>query len=340
VLIPLRALARLLVGDYAAHPLAAAQLLQDYFRRHYTYALTVDLAEQGDPIVDFVLNRRPAYCEYYASGLALMLRALDIPARVVGGFVVREYNPLAGQWIVRQSHAHAWTEVFDAQSGQWVAFDATPPSATAGLPAGGTLALWTQGWVWVALHVMTLVTWIQVTDLPTWLARLGQAGVDSLHRPAGLLVAGLGVGLVVGLKRRRLIKGWLAMLWQGLLAMLWQDLLAGRQSDGTSLNAVEARRLFQRLALALETQGLPIGAAETLQEYLCRVGQHGSVRRHGAPWLRELTEFVRVYTDVRFCPCAGTTAAASADVVQGQLTTLRALTEQVIAALQRWQPRY
>ena len=66
---------------------------------------------------------RKGSCEHFASALAAMIRGCGIPARVVTGFLVTEYNDSGNYFIVRASDAHAWVEYWD---GVWHSIDATP----------------------------------------------------------------------------------------------------------------------------------------------------------------------------------------------------------------------
>ncbi|MCS7306694.1 MAG: DUF3488 and transglutaminase-like domain-containing protein [Thermoguttaceae bacterium] len=67
---------------------------------------------QLDPIEDFITEHPEGHCEYFATALALMLRSLGIPCRVVVGYLCDEWNP-AGQFFqVRQWHAHMWVEAY------------------------------------------------------------------------------------------------------------------------------------------------------------------------------------------------------------------------------------
>jgi protein-glutamine gamma-glutamyltransferase len=69
-------------------------------------------------------GRKVGFCEHYASAFVVLMRALDIPARVVTGYQGATLNPLDGLWAVRQRDAHAWTEVWMAGRG-WVRVDPT-----------------------------------------------------------------------------------------------------------------------------------------------------------------------------------------------------------------------
>ena len=65
-----------------------------------------------DAIEDFVSNNRRGYCEYFATALALMLRSVGIPSRVVLGYRCDEWHEDEQCYQVRQLHAHAWVEAF------------------------------------------------------------------------------------------------------------------------------------------------------------------------------------------------------------------------------------
>src|SRR5690606_29444746 len=64
------------------------------------------------------------FCEHIASAFVVLMRALDIPARIVTGYQGGELNPVDGYWTVRNSDAHAWAEVWLAGQG-WVRVDPT-----------------------------------------------------------------------------------------------------------------------------------------------------------------------------------------------------------------------
>ncbi len=88
----------------------------------------------ADPLANFLFERKQGHCEYFASSMAVMLRTLHIPSRVVNGFVSDEFNDLTGNYVVRARNAHAWVEAYFPGYG-WVTFDPTPDSAS-GTPEG------------------------------------------------------------------------------------------------------------------------------------------------------------------------------------------------------------
>lgn len=73
----------------------------------------------------FLRGEGSGHCEYFASGLALLLRRLGVPCRLVGGYLAHEWDAVAGETIVRGRDAHAWVEVL-GDDGCWTTFDATP----------------------------------------------------------------------------------------------------------------------------------------------------------------------------------------------------------------------
>lgn len=75
-------------------------------------------------IDDFLFTTRQGFCEHYAAAFVVLMRAAGIPARVVGGYQGGEINPIDGSFIVRQSDAHAWTEVWLPERG-WQRVDPT-----------------------------------------------------------------------------------------------------------------------------------------------------------------------------------------------------------------------
>ncbi|MCG2634719.1 MAG: transglutaminase-like domain-containing protein [Gammaproteobacteria bacterium] len=89
------------------------------------YSLQVNL-DRKRPFHDFLLNEKPAFCFWYASAGALLLRSQGVPSRLVSGYRVWE-SLASGVWIVRERDAHSWVEWQD-EIGYWHPLDPTPPS--------------------------------------------------------------------------------------------------------------------------------------------------------------------------------------------------------------------
>jgi transglutaminase-like putative cysteine protease len=125
------ALAQELRRVHGAGPQASAALINAALERLRTggYTYTLDPGVYGQHTADeFWFDRREGFCEHIASSFVILMRALDIPARIVTGYQGGELNSVDGYWTVRQRDAHAWAEVW-LQGQGWVRVD--PTSAVA-----------------------------------------------------------------------------------------------------------------------------------------------------------------------------------------------------------------
>jgi hypothetical protein len=102
-----------------------AAVVERYLLTHFTYTLQLPRTTPRDPIANFLFVRKQGHCEYFASSMAVMLRTLGIPSRVVNGFRATQFNDLTSQYVVRNSDAHSWVEAYFPGYG-WVSFDPTP----------------------------------------------------------------------------------------------------------------------------------------------------------------------------------------------------------------------
>lgn len=113
------------VAGRAATPYAKAAALQRYLSSRYSYTLDLGTEKPADPIANFLFVRKRGHCEYFASSLAIMLRQVGVPSRIVTGFRGGEYNSVSGSYIIRGSDAHSWVEAYIPGAG-WTTFDPTP----------------------------------------------------------------------------------------------------------------------------------------------------------------------------------------------------------------------
>jgi hypothetical protein len=102
-----------------------ARAMERFLKRSYGYSLEGLPAGVGDPLARFLFETRNGNCEFFATALALMLRSVDVPTRIVNGYFGGEWNPYGEYYLVRQSHAHSWVEAHFPGAG-WVTLDPTP----------------------------------------------------------------------------------------------------------------------------------------------------------------------------------------------------------------------
>jgi len=100
-----------------------ASVLRLFHEENFRYTLRPPLLN-GDAVDQFLFGSRAGFCEHYAGAFAVLMRAAGIPARIVTGYQGGETNPVDGVMAVRQSDAHAWTEVWLRRRG-WVRIDPT-----------------------------------------------------------------------------------------------------------------------------------------------------------------------------------------------------------------------
>lgn len=114
---------------------AKANKTAQFLRDNFSYSLDVNFTADDKGLIKMLKERKPAYCTYFASALALLLRSEGIPARVAAGFYTTEIiDKGRNLYLVRVNNAHAWTEVYapltDPDTGRtvmiWRRLDATP----------------------------------------------------------------------------------------------------------------------------------------------------------------------------------------------------------------------
>ncbi|MFN3883667.1 MAG: DUF3488 and DUF4129 domain-containing transglutaminase family protein [Rhodocyclaceae bacterium] len=179
-----------------------------------TYTLRPPLT--GEHVADeFLFDTRRGFCEHFAAAFVVLMRAAGVPARVVTGYQGGEKNPVDGTWVIRQSDAHAWAEVWLEGNG-WVRVDPTAAAAparieedlAAALPAGEPLPLLARpGFDW--LRELRYQWWAINDAWNQWvldfdpkrqrelLARLGMAAPDWRRMAAWLM--GLTAAALLGL---------------------------------------------------------------------------------------------------------------------------------------------
>jgi hypothetical protein len=112
-----------------------AQVLETFLR---TYTYTLDLpAPPGDQdLVDhFLFNQQEGYCDYFASAMVVMARAVGLPARLASGYAQGTYDYERDVWVVTERDSHSWAEVYFEGIG-WVEFEPTAGQPTLVRPGG------------------------------------------------------------------------------------------------------------------------------------------------------------------------------------------------------------
>jgi transglutaminase-like putative cysteine protease len=134
-----RELSARLVQNVSSGPEKARRMLE--FFRTGGFVYTLEPPRLGRHSVDdFIFDSRRGYCEHYASAFCFMMRAVHVPARIVGGYQGGEVNPFANYIVVRQADAHVWVEIWDPETG-WTRVDPTAVVAPDRISRGAQAAL-------------------------------------------------------------------------------------------------------------------------------------------------------------------------------------------------------
>ncbi|MEW8506695.1 MAG: DUF3488 and transglutaminase-like domain-containing protein [Candidatus Thiodiazotropha sp.] len=118
---------RNLVAQWKANSSSDRQIVEQalsfFNTEHFVYTLSPP-RYQINPVDEFLFEGMAGFCEHYATSFTQLMRIAGIPSRLVLGYQGGEYNALGDYFIVRQYHAHAWSEVWLAGRG-WVRIDPT-----------------------------------------------------------------------------------------------------------------------------------------------------------------------------------------------------------------------
>ena len=195
-------------------PVAAqVERAMDWLRRdRFRYTLAPPLL--GKHTVDeFLFDTKAGFCEHFSSAFVVLMRALGVPARVVTGYQGAERNEVDDYWIVQQSNAHAWAEVWSGERG-WIRVDPTSAVAPERIDRGrntvrsragiAQTAFGGQDWLrsW-RLNLDALThnwnQWVLSYDKSRQQSLLGRFGIDITDwREAAGTIAGV-LGLLLGL---------------------------------------------------------------------------------------------------------------------------------------------
>lgn len=324
----LRRIAEPLVEDLPSEGregvLIRGQALESYLLdpRNFGYSLQMTRVDASiDPVEDFLVNRREGHCEYFASALALMLRSIDIPSRMVNGFKGGDWNDITQTMTVREKHAHSWVEAYAGVNDEgepiWFVFDPTP-----GTERERSIAQ--MGGLAARLRVVTdLVRHVWIFYIQGYNA---ERQSRLLYEPLGMLargvralaiggwtaIAGAAAALFHFQNIRSLIsvKGFvvsflllLALVYLArLCAWLFRGFLSWWRGPGEDAQGATAGILFyRRLAQLLAEYDLERSPAETQNEFARRAFRFLSGRGTGIQDMAESPQrIVDAFYQVRF----------------------------------------
>ncbi|HEV8048876.1 MAG TPA: transglutaminase domain-containing protein, partial [Terriglobales bacterium] len=275
--------------------------IESYLRSKFGYTLQLPRTVPRDPVANFLFERKQGHCEYFASSMAIMLRTLGIPSRVVNGFRTGEFNDITSQYLVRASNAHSWVEAYFPGYG-WISFDPTP-AAPAQLHTGWSrsmlyldaMASFWREWVvnYDAGHQYNLgreatrnsLEWSQ--RLRNWARRRHEALLSAARRATRTVSESPGKWSLAGAVVMLLLM--LAANAKRLWRALRHRRLAARPEESPSLAATI---WYERMTRMLARRGWTKSPAQTPGEFLVSISNEV---------VREpVSKFVEHYEAARF----------------------------------------
>ncbi|WP_145454106.1 DUF3488 and DUF4129 domain-containing transglutaminase family protein [Gimesia panareensis] len=269
---------------------AKAKFLESHLRDsgEFSYTLNMSIVDpEIDPVEDFLFNRKSGHCEYYASSLALMLRAIKIPTRVISGFKGGDTSYLSNRFEVQQRYAHSWVEAF--VNGHWETLDATPSLERAEMVAQSAASLsswkgvskffsqfWTDYVIGVSFQRQKAAFYDpllqagkkigkRLLDIRTTTVAMFQSVKKFLSSPRrwfsweGAAAVFIIAGLFFGLK-------WLGQV----LIRFFRKLFAQDQDQANKMRSAQIT-FYERFQKLLARKGMIRKQAETQQEFSCHV---------------------------------------------------------------------
>ena len=252
--------------------------IQHYEIQHYEIQQNIGRLKPGEDLVEVFLQNRGGDRDHFSTALTMLLRSIGVPARLVTGYAPGEFNPFTGLYVVRNTDAHAMTEVFVPRMG-WFAIDPIPghelvPSS---IEEAQTFSVLQQFWSWVASWLPLPVTsWISevvkiLGSAISWFLKLLTQGLSGVF--AALLVL---IGLSFG-------------VWLGVLG--WKK---GRKYWRVR-KLLPMERVYQEMLDRLEKQGFRKHSADTPLEYARRVR-----RGHSEKWGSAIEDISQAYVGWRY----------------------------------------
>ncbi len=253
-----------------------------HLRNNYRYSLKpTGIQRSGDPIVSWLVNGSAGHCELYAGAFVLLAREAGYPARMVVGYVGGSWNSVEDFFVVRNSNAHAWAEIYDAETDEWLRVDPTPGDSSADpeVVMSVSFELETGMWAWVDSLRMQWYRRVISFDqedqvaLATSLIDIGDSFLDKLSAGVEKLLAQVKDWLSQPLSYESLLRVGLILGVCFGLYYLWRIFSAGSarllwffgRGDALSPIRRQASSYMQKVQVKMNQTGMGDAYVETLQ---------------------------------------------------------------------------
>ena len=269
-----------------------ASALQRLKTGGYTYTLEPGVVDSDHTADDFWFDSKQGFCEHIASAFAVLMRSMGVPARIVTGYQGGDRNSVDNYWTVRNSDAHAWTEVWIAGRG-WVRVDPTGAVAPSRVgqfqrlsPPPGAFASAVGNFVDTGTLEKLRAVWEAVNN------RWNQWVINYTQSRQLNLLQSLGFESPSWTDLLRLLAGSLSAL--ALLWLIWAR-ATRPQRDGWS-------QLMHAARLRLQRAGIASGACDSARSLSRRVQESWAKESASAPLATAVSDWLLDMERLRYAP--------------------------------------
>jgi len=273
-----------------------ASALQRLKTGGYTYTLDPGVVDSDHTADDFWFDSKQGFCEHIASAFAVLMRSMGVPARIVTGYQGGDRNSVDNYWTVRNSDAHAWTEVWIAGRG-WVRVDPTGAVAPSRVgqfqrlsPPPGAFASAVGNFVDTGTLEKLRAVWEAVNN------RWNQWVINYTQSRQLNLLQSLGFESPSWTDLLRLLAGSLSAL--ALLWLIWAR-ATRPQRDGWS-------QLMHAARLRLQRAGIASGASDSARSLSRRVQESWAKKSASAPLATAVSDWLLDMERLRYAPSSNT----------------------------------
>jgi transglutaminase-like putative cysteine protease len=246
---PVTELAESIVGS-ATGAAERAAAVERYLQENFTYSMQGMASIGPDPVSWFLLRSRRGHCEYFAGGMVVLLDALGVPARMIGGYSGGTASPEGDLVVVREANAHTWVEVWLGPDQGWQVYDPTPAGGVPGLATLGPTVRLRVAWEWIQASWDRYVLTYGLGEQLRILVAIDEAIAGAVRR----------------IRPRHLVWG-LALVISGVVLWSWLRRWVGRVAPtfNRQRRVSPAARAVDRLRRRLERAGEAVPAAATVR---------------------------------------------------------------------------
>jgi hypothetical protein len=227
---------------------ARAAAVEAFLQSAFTYSMAGVGRIGPDPMSWFLLRSRAGHCEYFAGGMVVLLDAVGVSARMVGGYSGGTASAGGDEVIVREANAHTWVEVWLGPELGWRVYDPTPAANVPGLSTVRVRDRIRLAWEW------TQSTWDRYV-LTFGLAEQAQLLAVAAERIVAPLID----------RRRELAVTFVVMASVAALIAWARSRARTARERPTKTAGTPASRAFARLVRRLERSGVAVPAGATVR---------------------------------------------------------------------------